>query len=274
VGVRFYTYPATVAWLLKACANAGKPVILLDRPNPLGGHRVEGAGLEKRFVGHITSFYPTSMIHGMTLGELAVLYNRELNIGADLTTVPLEGWYRNILWNETELPWIAPSPALTTPEQALLYGALGALEALNIAVGRSLDNHDAFHVYGAPWITASESSELAHKLSTLGLAGLKFTPTQWVPTRSEFVGQQCRGFRIDVTDAHAIEPFRSLLDVLKTMRAILGSRLDTGGLDGSLGKVWVRHAIEDGLPTNQILSRAYEESATFLAKRERALLYR
>ncbi|MBI3556366.1 MAG: DUF1343 domain-containing protein [Deltaproteobacteria bacterium] len=274
VGMRFYTYSATVAWTLQSCASAHKPVVLLDRPNPIGGTVVEGAVLDPRYRGKITSFYPTTMRHGMTLGELARLYNTELKIGADLTVVPVMGWRRGMLWRDTGIRWFAPSPALTTSDQALLYGLFGVLETFNISVGRSLKNADAFRVYGAPWITATESRRLAVDLRKLKLPGLRFTQVEWKSERSNFVGQRCRGFRVDITDARRLKGFRSLIAVMQVLRAQFGARLEDDGDDVDLGASWVRQAVDANRPFEEIRERASREAADFMAERERVLLYR
>jgi uncharacterized protein YbbC (DUF1343 family) len=273
VGVRFYTYSATVGWLLHACARAGKKVILLDRPNPLGLGAPEGPVLEHNFVGGITTFYPSSMRHGMTLGELALLYNRELALGADLTVVPVQGLTRSMSWGELGLTWFASSPALTTPEQALLYGIFGVLETLNFAVGRGQTNEQAFRIYGAPWITHKEAVDLVRELTRLGLPGLTFKTVEWVPTRREYEGRRCFGFRVLVTAPQRIQGFTSLLEVMKTLKRMFGRRLVLSGADGALGMHWVRKAIELDEPTAGILERVREESRAFFESRARVLLY-
>lgn len=273
VGVRFYTYPATVGWLLKACAAAAKPVVLLDRPNPLGGEIVEGAGLEKAFEGKITSFYPLPMRHGLTLGELALLFNRQLKINADLTVVPLEGWHRAMRWADTGVRWVAPSPALKVSAQAELYGLFGALETLNIAVGRSKTNNDAFRVYGAPWITPIEARALTAKLQSLKLSGLRFTPVSFVPDRREFFGKRCEGFRVELVDIRAVRGFESLVSILKAMHDHFGSRVRLSTMDVSIGKRWVRRAIVAGQSVPSIVGRARREAEPFLTERASVLLY-
>ncbi len=273
VGMRFYTYPATVAWTLEACARAHKPVLLLDRPNPLGGSLVEGAVLDSRYRGKITSFYPTTMRHGMTLGELARLYNDELKLGAELTVVPVVGWQRWMLWKDTGLKWFAPSPALTTSEQALLYGLFGVLETFNLAVGRSLENADAFRVFGAPWITSAESRHLAYYLEQRKLPGLRFTPVEWVSERSDFKGKRCRGFRVAITDSSKLEGFRSLLEVMQTLRTLFGPRIVESGDDVELGARWVREAVLGNRPVAEIVERARLGAEVFMRERARVLLY-
>lgn len=275
VGLRFYTYPATVAFALRACRAAGVPVVLLDRPNPIGGSIVEGAVLERRLSSPtgLTNLYPLATRHGMTLGELALLLNAGLGIGADLQVVPVAGWSRAQEWDDTGLPWIPPSPALLTPEQARLYGIFGALETLKLAVGRGRTNEEAFRIYGAPWITSAESRTLAARLEALALPGLAFEPVSWVPTRREFEGQRCHGFRVRVTDRARIEGFRSGVAVLTELHRSFGPRLGLAGSATSLGARWLRDAIARGEGFDPIQERVLMESREFLTERARFLLY-
>jgi uncharacterized protein YbbC (DUF1343 family) len=274
VGVRFYTYAATMVYTLQACQAAGIPVILLDRPNPLGGAIVEGATLEAALAnGGLTTLAPIPTRHGMTFGELAKLYNEMLDIHADLTVVPMTGWKREMLWTDTGLPWYSPSPALTTPEQADLYGSFGAMETLNIAVGRGLTDELAFHVFGAPWITAQNSDTLLRSLQTLGLPGLRFSGIQWTPSRGAFSGKLCHGFRIDVTDAARFEGFRSMIEVVSTMKKTLGASLKLGGATGSLGAHWLKDGLEQGIDPAALIKRSQNEMQSYLKLRSAALIY-
>jgi uncharacterized protein YbbC (DUF1343 family) len=246
-------------------------VIVLDRPNPLGGDVVEGAMLEERWKGGIASFYPMPTRHGMTFGELARFYNDELALGANLTVVPMAGWDRRALWPATGLLWRAPSPALPTFEQALLYALFGPLEATSLAVGRGKDNADAFRVYGAPWVSEWQAARVVERLSAEGLAGLRFSVAEWVPTRAKFEGKRCRGFRVDVTGP--VDGFRAGLETLKTLVEVLGENLKLGGADRMLGAPWVREDVESRVSTDVIIERARRGSQEFLAARDRALLY-
>jgi uncharacterized protein YbbC (DUF1343 family) len=274
VGIRFYTYPATVAFTLQACRDAGVPVILFDRPNPLGGEAVEGAMLEPELVDPRgrTRVHRLPMRHGMTLGELVSLLNEQMGIGADLKVIPVTGWSRSRRWEETGLPWIAPSPALLTPEQAFLYGVYGTLETLDLAVGRGRGNDDAFRVYGAPWIRVEEAERVVAKLQGLGLPGLRFELARFTPTRAKFEGRPCRGFRVHVTDASRVEGFRSLVEVLKALHGTLGSRLALNGATGALGARWLVEAIARDAAFPAIEARAAAERAPFLAERARHLV--
>ncbi len=274
VGLRYYTYPATLVYTLRACQKNGKKVIVLDRPNPLGGAIVEGASLESTLAnGGLTTLASVPTRHGMTMGELAILYNQMLGIGADLTVIPMSGWSRAQLWEDSKLQWVPPSPALIHPEQAYLYALFGTLESGNLAVGRGKTNDLAFHVFGAPWITEEKSAALVKKLQQLQLPGLQFRAVSWIPTRDIFVGKLCRGFRVDVTDASKLESFRSLISVLEEMKSVLGATLDTKGMVYMLGTLWLWTGIEKGAPVSDLMERAAQENQQFLKLRQKALIY-
>jgi len=274
VGVRFYTYAATISYVLEACKKENKKVFLLDRPNPIGGEIIEGAMLENALAtGGLTAIAPIPTRHGMTIGELAILLNQVRATFADLTVVPMQGWKRSMLWKETGLPWLAPSPALVAADQAILYGVLGTLESLNLAVGRGVNNQYAFHSYGAPWITKAEAAALASRLEARKLPGLKFRAFSWTPDRSEYFGQLSHGIWVELVDAAQVDGFGTLLEVLTVMRSMFGSRLDLSKSDVMLGATWLRMGLERGLPIAELRARAEREALPFLKMREGALLY-
>jgi uncharacterized protein YbbC (DUF1343 family) len=274
VGLRYYTYPATLVYTLRACQKNGTKVFILDRPNPLGGTVVDGALLDSSLAnGSLTTLAPIPTRHGMTLGELAILYNKMLGIGADVTVVPMSGWNRSMLWDDSKLAWVPPSPALTTPEQTYLYALFGTLESANLAVGRGKSNDLAFHIFGAPWITQEKGMALVKDLQKLSLPGLQFQYVSWIPDRDIFIAKLCRGFRVDVTDSSKLEGFRSLISVLETMKSVLGKSFDTKGLLAMLGADWLKSGIEAGTPANELMERASRENQDFMKLRQEALIY-
>ena len=197
VGVRYYTYFSTIAEVMKAVAPLKIEVIILDRPNLLGGLVMEGKVLDKELAGNFTAYHTIPTRHGMTLGELAKMINAENNLGTQLTIIPARGWNRDYLLNQLDRAWDAPSPALVSLDQVGLYALWGSLENFNLAVGRGQTNEEAFRVLGAPWITLSESQELAQELNQLLFAGIKFKAHQWKVSRSIYAGQVATGVRID-----------------------------------------------------------------------------
>jgi uncharacterized protein YbbC (DUF1343 family) len=199
VGVRYYTYFSTIAEVMKACAASNVEVILLDRPNLLGGLIVEGKVLDLNLAGSFTAYHTVPTRHAMTLGELAQMINAEKAMNVKLTVITASGWKRENLLTNTERPWIAPSPALVELSQVGLYAIWGTLEDFNIAVGRGTNNDEAFKVLGAPWITPAESIKLADDLNKLGFKGATFTPYNWMVTRAEHVGKKAYGVKLEWT---------------------------------------------------------------------------
>jgi uncharacterized protein YbbC (DUF1343 family) len=262
-----------MALVMKACRDAGKKVVVLDRPNPLGGERWEGAVLESALQGGFAAYYPIPTVHGMTMAELARLFNVAFGIGADLSVVPMKGWARSDLWQDTGLPWIPPSPALVAADQAELYSFLGTLESLNLAVGRGRTNERAFRTFGAPWIKPDEAITLVDRLNRLALPGLRFRTVEWTPSRATYEGKLTRGFAVEMDDFHSVDGLKSLVEVLTTLRGVFGPRLDVSKSDAMLGQRWIRAAIEAGIPADRILTRIRADSAVFSASRAAALLY-
>lgn len=203
IGTRFYTYMTTMAYVMEEAAKRKIKVIVLDRPNPIGGVQIEGPPLDESAVG-FTGYLPAMPIrHGLTMGELARLFNGEKKIGADLTVIAMKNWRRDAWFDETALPWIGPSPNMRTLYAATLYPGLGAFESTNLSVGRGTDT--PFEHVGAPWIDAIR---LAEALNTRQIPGVRFYPVRFTPTSSKFAGQECQGVFIVITDRNAVRPVR------------------------------------------------------------------
>lgn len=196
VGVRYYTYFSSIAQVMKALAPLKIELILLDRPNLLGGQIVEGKVLDPSLAGSFTAYHTVPTRHGMTLGELALMINQEQKIGTKLTVIETSGWERENLLQNLDRPWLAPSPALTDISQVGLYAIWGTLENFNLAVGRGVTNEDAFRVIGAPWITTAEAKTLSKELNALGFEGASFTPETWTAYRATYQGKVVNGVRL------------------------------------------------------------------------------
>jgi uncharacterized protein YbbC (DUF1343 family) len=196
VGVRYYTYFSTIAEVMKVAARMQVEIILLDRPNLLGG-KVEGKVLDPEFMGRFTAYHTVPTRHGMTLGELAQMVNRENSINARLTVIPVKGWQRERVMDGLDRTWLPPSPALIDIQQVGFYSLWGILESFNLAVGRGQTNELAFRVLGAPWITPSEAQALAQALNQMGFAGISFRPFSWHVTRAIHTGQLARGVKAE-----------------------------------------------------------------------------
>jgi len=207
VGCRYYTYLYSLLYLLEAAAEAALPIFVLDRPNPLGGEVVSGGILEadlQSFVG-----YPIPVRYGLTIGELALFFNATRRIGADLTVVKMQGWQRHLLWRDTSLSWVPPSPNMPTTSTALVYPGTCLLEGTNLSEGRGTCN--PFEVLGAPWI---DPHALAEELNGLNLEGVIFRPTYFTPMFSKYQGQVCGGVQLHVLDDRSFSPISAAVHLL------------------------------------------------------------
>jgi uncharacterized protein YbbC (DUF1343 family)/CubicO group peptidase (beta-lactamase class C family) len=225
VGVRFYTYETTLGYFLEAAAKAGKPILVLDRPNPVTGVLVQGpvadAGRES-----FVSYWQTPVRHGMTVGELARMFNAERTINAKLTVVPMQGWQRGDWLDSTGVMWINPSPNMRNLTEAALYPGIGMIEATKISVGRGTDT--PFEVVGAPWINATE---LAKYLNGREIGGVRFIPVSFTPSSSEFAGERCAGVNFVVTDRNAIDGPELGLEIVWALRKLYPEHYQLDGLD-------------------------------------------
>ena len=212
VGTRVYTFIWTVQQCLVACAEAGVPVVILDRPNPLGGRLVEGAWLEPDFRSFVGGAC-IPMRHGLTIGELALLINDELDINVSLDVVPMHRWQRDDLFDTLDRAWIAPSLNLRRFEAALTYPGQVLLEGTNLSEGRGTTQ--PFEAVGAPFL---DPEELCVTANNLALPGVRFLPTRFRPTFDKWHGESCGGVSLHVTDAEAFRPYRTTLALLAAIR--------------------------------------------------------
>jgi uncharacterized protein YbbC (DUF1343 family) len=198
-GVRFYTYETTLGYFLEAAAQAGVELIVLDRPDPVTGSFIQGPVAD---AGHesFTNYWTVPVRHGMTMGELAKMFNAERNINAKLTVVPMEGWQRGDWFDSTGLEWVSPSPNLRSVTEAALYPGLGLIEGTNISVGRGTDT--PFELLGAPWM---KSRELAAYLNAREIAGVRFVPVAFTPASSNYSNQKCEGVNVILTERNALD---------------------------------------------------------------------
>ncbi|HZK81978.1 MAG TPA: DUF1343 domain-containing protein, partial [Humisphaera sp.] len=218
VGARFYTYISTMGLAMQACADRKICFVVLDRPNPNTGLVCDGPLADQSHLG-FTAFGPLPLVHGMTVAEVALLYNTEFKIHCDLQIIPMENWRRNMWWDDTGLKWINPSPNLRNPTAALLYPAIGLLEATNVSIGRGTDR--PFEQFGAPWI---EGPKLAVALNDAKLPGLKFSPTAFEPTASKFAHKKCQAIRVEVIDRNAYEPLKTGVVIAWHLKNLFGEK--------------------------------------------------
>ena len=202
IGARFYTYMTTMAYVMEEAAKRNIRVVILDRPNPINGFAIEGPGLDEDERG-FTGYVSMPIRHGMTIGELATLFNGERKIGADLQVIAMRGWQRAQWFDQTQLPWINPSPNMRNLHQAALYPGIGAFEGTNLSVGRGTDT--PFEQIGAPWI---DGPALAAALNARRLPGVSFYPVTFTPSSSKFANETCQGVFMLVLDRAALTPVR------------------------------------------------------------------
>jgi uncharacterized protein YbbC (DUF1343 family) len=218
VGARYYTFVWTAALAMRECAAVRVPVMVLDRPNPLGGELMEGNVPDPAYTSFV-GLYPLPARHGMTLGELAGYLNTEHDLGCALTVVPMRGWRRRMTWEETELPWVAPSPNMPTPDTARVYPGGCLFEGTNLSEGRGTTR--PFEWVGAPYLDAHR---FADALAAERLPGVGFRPMRFLPTFHKWAGRLCGGVQIHVTDRARFKPFVTGLAVVAVARRLGGAR--------------------------------------------------
>jgi uncharacterized protein YbbC (DUF1343 family) len=272
VGTRVYTYVATMAYAMQAAAETGIPFVVLDRPNPINGVAMEGPILEYPQHSSFIGLYPVPLRHAMTAGELARLFNeRFLPRKAALTVVPMDGWRRAAWFDETDAPWVMPSPNMPTLDTAIVYPGQVLLEGTNLSEGRGTTK--PFELFGAPWI---DGFVLARELNALALPGAAFREAWFTPTFSKFVGQRCGGCQVHVVDRDAFRPIATTLAILQTVRNLHGRKLELHAdyFDKVMGASRVREAFERGDSVDAIVASFAAGLAEFSREREPFLLYR
>ena len=212
VGSRYYTFVWTMVLSMRACAEAEVPVIVLDRPNPLGGLVMEGNLPDPRFSSFV-GLYPLPVRHAMTIAELAGYLNNAHDIGCDLTIVTMQGWRRAMRWEDTGLPWVAPSPNMPTPDTARVYPGGCLIEGTNLSEGRGTTR--PFELVGAPYL---DGARLARALARRALPGVSFRAAAFEPAFHKYKGQLCEGVQIHVTDAARFRPFATYLALIVEAR--------------------------------------------------------
>ncbi len=278
VGARYYTFVWTMVLCMRACAQAGVPVIVLDRPNPLGGERMEGNVADPRFASFV-GLYPLPARHGMTIAELAAYLNETRALGCDLTVVPMRGWRRAMRWEDTGLPWVAPSPNMPAPDTARVYPGGCLIEGTNLSEGRGTTR--PFELVGAPFL---DGPRLAASLERRGLPGARFRAAAFEPAFHKWRGRRCGGVQVHVTDARRFRPFATYLALIVEARRqaprhfrwrrppyeFERRRLPFDLLCGGDG---IRRAIERGVPVRRLEASWRSGLARFARARRPYLLY-
>ena len=276
-GVRFYTYLSTLACVMQAAAEQGIPVIVLDRPTPLGGLAVEGPVLDEAYTSFV-GMYPLPIRYGMTIGEVAGLFNEAFGIGCPLTVVPMVSWQRRLWLDQTGLPFVPPSPNLPTLAAMTVYPGTCLVEGTNLSEGRGTTK--PFEYVGAPWIEAPEA--LAHTLNALDLPGVRFRAVYFVPTFSKHQGQRCQGVHVYVTDRERFRPVETALHLLAQVKAAYGEHFgwrepwSPGGhypIDLLSGGSLVREYLDASRPVPELVGAWQRGLQDFIALRAEYLRY-
>ncbi len=267
IGTRFYTYISTMGYVMQAAAEQQIPFYVLDRPNPIGGVAVEGAMLDKNHRSFV-AFHNLPVRHGMTIGEIAYMFNQEMKLDLKLHVVEMKGWTRDQMFDQTGLSWVNPSPNLRNLNQALLYPGVGLLETTNLSVGRGTDT--PFEVVGAPWL---DGTAWANSLRELQVPGVSFVATTFTPRSSKFADQNCDGIQILITDRERIRSDHLGLALATTLKKMYPDRWDFDAYKPLLAHEVTWQAIGDHRKVREILSQQQLDLLPFHRRRQRFLIY-
>jgi uncharacterized protein YbbC (DUF1343 family)/CubicO group peptidase (beta-lactamase class C family) len=268
IGARFYTYISTLGYLMEEAARAHVPVFVLDRPNPIGGMDVEGPVADADKLSFI-AYHRIPVRHGMTVGELARLFNEERKIGCDLRVVKMEGWRRGMWYDATNLTWVNPSPNMRSLTEATLYPGIGLLETTNLSVGRGTDT--PFEIIGAPWL---DGQRLASYLNNRKVTGVRFVPVRFTPKSSVFKDEECSGVNIVVTDRARFHSVQSGLEIAVALRKLYPAQWKVDTYTRLLVNAETFEAVKRGDAPEEIAHLWADELAEFRRARARALLYK
>jgi uncharacterized protein YbbC (DUF1343 family)/CubicO group peptidase (beta-lactamase class C family) len=267
IGVRFYTYESTLGYFLEAAAKAGKEIFVLDRPNPIGGAFVQGpvadAGRES-----FVSYGQTPVRHGMTIGELAKMFNTERAINAKLTVVPMQGWIRGDWFDSTGELWVNPSPNMRSLTVAILYPGIGMIEASDISVGRGTDS--PFEWVGAPWMNGID---MARYLNARAISGVRFIPVEFTPDNSTYAHEKCGGVRIIVTDRNLLDAPELGIEVAAALQALYPGDYKAQGVDTLMVNKASLDAIAAGQDPRRVAEQWRDGLEKFEAVRAKYLIY-
>jgi len=280
IGARYYTYISYMGKMMESCAKAGVAVMVLDRPNPIGGIYVDGPQQDPDMVGAITSYFPMPIAHGMTIGELAQMFNGEMKINSKLEVEKVKNWKRSQYLDETGLRWVNPSPNIQTLDGAIGYPGVAITEAI-MSMGRGTT--EPFHIFGSPLI--EDPADMIKEVTSHTLEGVKLEVADFVPTGTlaryhHGEGKLCRGARIIITDRTKYRPFKLGLAVIDYMQRTYGKKMVNGNpaypitrIRGALSS-WVVLRTMDGRPLADTLAEVDKEVKTFLPVRDKYLIYR
>lgn len=278
VGSRYYTFIYTLSYVMEACFEHQKEVVVLDRPNPINGNDLEGPILEdgyESFVGR----YPIPIRHGMTVGELALYFHHEFHINCRMEVIQMEGWSREDFFEQTGLPWVMPSPNMPTVDAAIVYPGMCLFEATNVSEGRGTTR--PFEIFGAPWI---DPDEFCSAMREFVLPGVHFRPLYFQPTFNKFHKQVCGGAQMHVTNRKLFQPVKTALCLLFVLMRDYPNEFrwkdppyefvtDRLPIDILWGNSWIRQDLEKSLPPDEIEGKWQPGLSAFEKRREKYLLY-
>jgi uncharacterized protein YbbC (DUF1343 family) len=278
VGTRVYTYIYTMANCMRAAARHGVRVIVCDRPNPIGGEAIEGPLLDPAYASFVGQ-YPMPLRHGMTIGEIARLFNDAFGIGASLDVVPLEGWRRSRYFDQTQLPWVIPSPNLPTLDSAIVYPGAVLFEGTMVSEGRGTTR--PFELIGAPY---ADAERLAAAMNARGLPGVRFRPAVFEPTFQKHAKQTCGGCQIHVRDRDTFRPVRTAVELIAEFRRQAPTRFawreppyeyehDKQPIDILYGSDRLRRTVDAGEDVAGLVASWTRDEEGFRRSREPYLLY-
>ena len=267
-GVRFYTYMTTMGYCMEEAAKRGIPFYILDRPNPIGGEIVEGPMLDRDKSGFV-AYFPLPVRYGLTIGELAQVFNEEKQLHCDLHVVQMKNWHRNYFYENTGLRWIPPSPNLRTMKGAILYPGLEVLQAGGLSVGRGTQT--PFEEFGAPWL---DGEEVAGALNGRGLPGVRFVNQPYIPVSGLYAGQHCGGVGIRVTDRAAARSMRIGLEIASLLWKKYPEQFDVAKTIVLLGNQATVDQLKAGEAPEKIVAGWAADLAGFDQLRRRYFLYK
>lgn len=267
-GVRFYTYTSTMAYCMEEAAKRKIAFYVLDRPNPLGGEIVEGPVLDADKTS-FTAYFAMPVRYGLTIGELAQLFNAENQMHCDLHVIEMKGWKRNYFYEDTGLRWIPPSPNLRTLKGSILYPGLEILQNAGVSVGRGTET--PFEEFGAPWM---RGEDVAGRLNERHIAGLRFVAQDFIPVVGLNAGQRCGGVAIRVMDKRAVRSMSMGIEIASVLRGLHPEKFDADKTLLLLGNAKTVKQLEAKAPAEQIVASWKAELAAFEAMRRKYLLYK
>jgi uncharacterized protein YbbC (DUF1343 family) len=267
IGTRFYTYIATLGYVMEEAAKAKLPVFVLDRPNPINGVDVEGPIADPDKLS-FTAYHTLPVRHGLTIGELARLYNDERKINADLRVIKVEGWRRAMWFDATGLVWINPSPNMRSLTEATLYPGVGLLETTNVSVGRGTDT--PFELIGAPWI---DGQKLSAALNARRISGVRFIPVRFTPKSSVFKNEDCGGINLIITDRAQFQSVMTGIEIAVALHRLFPADWKIDSYARLLVNADTLGSLQRGDSTGEVVRTFAGKLESFRVARLKYLLY-